>query len=145
MQCSTGPFYFYFCLFVCCFLMILFMAVQALHAAWAFLQLRRAGAALQWGRHGLLTTVAPLVLGHGLQSAGLSVCATWAQTPHGTWNLPGPGIKQVSSTLAGGFLTAGPPMKSPKQYFKIEFPNPVSKNRRNLLYNILSGINIIKL
>ena len=28
------------------------------------------------------------------------------------WNLPGPGIEPVSSTLAGGFLSTVPPGKS---------------------------------
>ena len=28
------------------------------------------------------------------------------------WNLPGPGIEPISSALAGGFLTTGPPGKS---------------------------------
>ena len=27
---------------------------------------------------------------------------------HGTWNLPGPGIKPMSSALVGEFLTTGP-------------------------------------
>ena len=33
----------------------------------------------------------------------------WAWLPQGMWNLPGLGIKPVSSALAGGFLTNGPP------------------------------------
>ena len=31
---------------------------------------------------------------------------------NGIWNLSGSGIKPVSPTLAGGFLTTGPPAKS---------------------------------
>ena len=34
--------------------------------------------------------------------------------PHGTWDLPGPGIEPVSPALAGGFLTPGLPGKSKK-------------------------------
>ena len=29
------------------------------------------------------------------------------------WDLPGPGLQPVSPALAGGFLTTGPPGKSP--------------------------------
>ena len=49
-----------------------------------------------------------LVAEHGLQSAG-SVAK--AYSPHGMWDLPGPGIEPVSLALAGGFLTTGPPGK----------------------------------
>ena len=41
----------------------------------------------------------------------LSGCA-WAQLLCGKGNLPRPGIKPVSSALAGRFLTTGPPGKS---------------------------------
>ena len=30
------------------------------------------------------------------------------------WNLPGPGIKPISSALPGGFLITGPPRRSTK-------------------------------
>ena len=33
------------------------------------------------------------------------------------WDLPGPGMEPVSPTLVGGFLTAGPPGKSPNVTF----------------------------
>ena len=42
----------------------------------------------------------------------LSSCGTWAQLLHGMWDLPGPGLKPVSPTLAGGSLTTAPPGKS---------------------------------
>ena len=42
----------------------------------------------------------------------LSSCGTRAQLPYGMWDLPEPGIKPVFPTLAGGFLTTGPPDKS---------------------------------
>ena len=38
----------------------------------------------------------------------LSSCGAWAQLLHGTWDLPGPGLKPVSPALAGGFLTTAP-------------------------------------
>ena len=34
-----------------------------------------------------------------------------ARALHGMWDLPGPGLKPVSHTLAGGFLTTAPPGK----------------------------------
>ena len=43
---------------------------------------------------------------------GLSSCDTWAYLPHGMWNIPGPGIKPMSSALAGRFVTTEPPEKS---------------------------------
>ena len=43
------------------------------------------------------------------------VVAQWlqftAQSPHCLWDLPWPGIEPVLPTLAGGFLTTGPPVK----------------------------------
>jgi len=42
---------------------------------------------------------------------GLSSCGARAQLPH-MWNPPGQGIEHVSPTLAGRFLTTGPPGKS---------------------------------
>ena len=43
----------------------------------------------------------------------LSSCGPWAYLLRGMWDLPGPGLKPVSPALAGGFLTAAPPGKSP--------------------------------
>ena len=40
---------------------------------------------------------------------GLSSCGTQASLLRGLWDLPGPGLELVSSTLAGGFLTTVPP------------------------------------
>ena len=34
-----------------------------------------------------------------------------AYSPHGMWDLPGPGVEPVFPALAGGFLTTGPPGK----------------------------------
>ena len=43
---------------------------------------------------------------------GLSSCGAQAELLHHMWNLPGPGIKPMSSALAGGFLSIVPPGKS---------------------------------
>ena len=42
----------------------------------------------------------------------LSSCGARAQLLSGMWDLPGPGLKPVSSALVGGFLTTAPPGKS---------------------------------
>ena len=57
------------------------------------------------------------------------------------WDLPRSGIKLVSSTLAGKFLTSGPPGKSQNLFFlslKVcildqHLPNPVYENTRELI------------
>ena len=43
----------------------------------------------------------------------VSSSGAWAQLLRGMWDLPGPGIEPMSPALAGGFLTAAPPGKSP--------------------------------
>ena len=120
--------------------MILFMAVQALQAAWVFLELWRAGAALQRrgvgfslavasracspvAGCGLLTTVAPLVAKHGLWCPQTCSAAPGLESPgpvavmHGlscsaTCGLPRPGVELASPALAGGrFFTTEPPGK----------------------------------
>ena len=40
-----------------------------------------------------------------------SSCGAQAQLPCSMWNLPGPGVNPMSSALAAGFLTTGPPGK----------------------------------
>ena len=49
----------------------------------------------------------------GAQAPGrrLSSCGKWALLRHSMWDLPGPGIKPMSSALAGGFFTTEPPDK----------------------------------
>ena len=51
-----------------------------------------------------LIAVAPLAAEHRLSS-----CGTRAQLLLGTWDLPRPGIKPMSPTLAGRFLSTMPP------------------------------------
>ena len=46
----------------------------------------------------------------------VSSCSMQALLLHCMWDLPGAGIRSVSPTLAGGFLTTGPPGKS-KHWF----------------------------
>ena len=69
---------------------------------------------------GLLFAVAFLVVEHGLQGAqalvavmsGLSSCGAWTWLPQGMWDLPRPGIKPASPSLAGGCLISGSSGKS---------------------------------
>ena len=42
------------------------------------------------------------------RSTGLKGRGSQASLPRGMWNLPRPGIKPMSPTLAGGFFTSGP-------------------------------------
>ena len=87
--------------------------------------------------HGLLVVAASLVVGHRLWSlpasvvavCGLSSCAsralehrinscgTQASLLQGMWNLPRPGIKPMSPTVAGEFLTTKQ-QGSPGTFFK---------------------------
>ena len=48
----------------------------------------------------------------------LNSCGTEAELLRGMWDLPGPGIKPVSCTLGGGFLSTVPPGKFPALSFK---------------------------
>ena len=67
--------------------------------------------------HKLLIPVASLVGEHRLEGVGFSSCGIWAQLLRGLWNLPGSGIRPMSSALAGGFLSTVPPGKPEKWYF----------------------------
>ena len=62
--------------------------------------------------HGLLALVASLAAERGSRAQWLSSCSAWAQLLRSMWDLPGPGIELIFPTLAGGFLTTGPPGKS---------------------------------
>ena len=104
----------------------IYQAVLVFIAAWAFLSLQRVGAvlwllctgfSLQWlfllcstdslGCMGFMQVVTL-----GLPAHWLNSCGTWAQLPHSTCDLTRPGMKVMSSVLAGGFLSTGPPGKS---------------------------------
>ena len=79
---------------------------------------------------GLLITAASHCRAQALAYIGFSSCGTWAQLPHGMWNLPRPGIEPVSLALGGGFLTTKPPGKSSNEFccnlyqrvFCLDFP-----------------------
>ena len=72
-------------------------------------------------------SVASLVAEHRLQgmrasvalACGFSSCGTWAQWPHGTWDLFRSGIEPASLAVADRFLISRPPEKS--QYLSIHF------------------------
>ena len=69
-------------------------------------------------------------LEHGLRSRG-----TWVELPWGMWDLPGAGIWPVSPTLAGEFLTTGPPGKPPKYlYSSISYPLLHQMSQAHLRY-----------
>ena len=49
----------------------------------------------------------------------LSGCGTWAQLLCSLWDFPKPGIKPMSSVLAGRFYTAEPPENPPQFSFSL--------------------------
>ena len=64
---------------------------------------------------GPLTIVASLVAEHRLQMRRLSSCGSRAQSLHGMWDSPRPGLEPVSPAPAGRLPTTEPPGKpSPK-------------------------------
>ena len=126
-------------LFICLLFVYLGCIGSSLLLA-GFFQLRQAGATLHCGvqasyccgfsccRAWALDTRVSVVATHGLSSCGsqalerrLSSCGALAQLLRGMWNLPGPGIEPVSPALAGGFLGAVPPGKSPTPFLKSNF------------------------
>ena len=75
-----------------------------------FLQLQRAGSLLWvWGSGSSLPQF--LLLWSMGSECRLSSCGSWAQRLCSMWGLPRSGVEPVSPTLAGGFLTIGPPAK----------------------------------
>ena len=71
--------------------------------------------------HRLLIAVIPLSHSERSRLMGFSSDDARAKLPCVTWNLPGPGIKPVSTASAGGFLTTGSPGK-PLNNFKRHIP-----------------------
>ena len=61
--------------------------------------------------HGPLTIVASLVAEHRLQMRRLRSCGSRAQSLHGMWDPPKPGLEPVSPALAGRLPTTAPPGK----------------------------------
>ena len=102
-------FFFYF-LFIYLFF-YLFLAVLGLRfCARAFSSCGKRGPLFITVR-GHLTIAASLVVEHRLQTRRLSNCGSRAQSLHGMWDLPRPGLKPVSPALAGRFSTTAPPGK----------------------------------
>ena len=60
---------------------------------------------------GPLIIAASLVAEHRLQTRRLSNCGSWAQSLHGTWDPPRPGLEPVSPAPAGRLSTTAPPGK----------------------------------
>ena len=80
---------------------------------------------------------ASVVVVHGLSSCGLralerrlSSCSARAQLLCSMWDLPGPGLEPVSSSSAGGFLTAAPPGKPHPFSFDVGIFLTQGANRR---------------
>ena len=87
------------------------MAVLSLHPC-----ARALSSCGEWGPlfiavRGPLTIAASLVVEHRLQTRRLSNCGSRAQSLHGMWDLPRPGLEPVSPALAGRFSTTAPPGK----------------------------------
>ena len=89
--------------------------------AWAFSSCNEQGL-LFVAMHGLLLVVISLVVKHQLQACGLQ----WSQYTGSVvaalglscmWNPPRPGTEPMSSALAGGFLTTGPPREALSIFF----------------------------
>ena len=60
---------------------------------------------------GPLTIAASLVVERRLQPRRLSNCGSRAQSLHGMWDLPRPGLEPVSPASAGRLSTTAPPGK----------------------------------
>ena len=58
-----------------------------------------------------LIIAASLVAEHRLQTRRLSNCGSRAQSLHGMWDPPRPGLEPVSPALAGRLSTTAPPGK----------------------------------
>ena len=84
---------------VCSFLSFAFGCAGASLLRGGFLQLLRAGPPLRCGAQD-----------QSLWDTGLVAPRMWG-------NLPAPGIEPMSLALASGFLTTGPPGKSPESMF----------------------------
>ena len=65
-----------------------------------------------------LTITASPVAEHRLQTRRLSNRGSRAQSLHGMWDLPRPGLKPVSPALAGRLPTTAPPGK-PLAFFSV--------------------------
>lgn len=73
--------------------------------------------------HKLEGTWASVCCGAQALEYRLSSCGSGATLPHIVWNIPGLGVEPVSPSLAGEFLTIGPPTKSRILLLLTEFEN----------------------
>ena len=70
----------------------------------------------------------------------LSGCGTWAQLLCSLWDFPKPGIKPMSSVLAGRFYTAEPPENPPPvQFFFVWFSWNISFFFFSQLFLLVGG------
>ena len=70
----------------------------------------------------------------------LSSCGARAQLLRGMWDLPRPGLKPVSSALAGRFLTTVPPGKSQVYIYKLSGEKDLNIGQYNKAYIIKPGV-----
>ena len=109
--------FFIYYLFIYLFIYFKFLAVLGLRfCARAF------SSCGKWGPlfiavRGPLTIAASLVAEHRLQMRRLSNCGSQAQSLHGMWDPPRPGLEPVSPAPAGRLSTTAPPGKPPGRCF----------------------------
>ena len=115
-QPSLTTFFFFFLRFIYLFLAVLDLCC----CTQAFSSCCKWGLLSSWGCTGFSLRW-PLL---GSSGSRLSHCGSWAQLPHGTWDLPKAGIEPVSPALAGRLSTARRPGKSHLLTTVREFPKP---------------------
>ena len=96
---------------------------------------------------GPLSTAASLVAEHRLQTLRLSNCGSRAQSLHGTWDLPRPGLEPAFPALAGRLSTTAPPGKPPYiliYYLGAALP-PALTSPSNLTQFLVSSATIMEL
>ena len=99
----------------------LFMAVLGPHGCVGFLYLQQVGAPLSLRCAGFASQWLLLLQSTGSRRADVSSRGSRAQALVSMWDLPRPGMEPLSPALAGGFLTAGPPGKSPSLLLTFPF------------------------
>ena len=107
------------------FILILFiyLFIYYFWLCWVFVSVRGLSLVVARGGHSSsrcagLSLSRPLLLAeHRLQTRRLSSCGSRAQLLRGMWDLPRPGLKPVSTALAGRFSTTAPPGKPNVFYY----------------------------
>ena len=100
----------YFIYFWLCWVFVVARGFSLVAESRGYSSLRCVGFSLWW----LL-----LLWSTGSRCVGFSSCGSRALLLHGTWDLPGPGLKPVSPELAGRFLTTVPPGKPCLNFFNL--------------------------